>query len=339
MKPTISIIITCYNSARYLGRCLDSVSVSIASYPVEVLLIDDGSTDGTDGIMEKYHDSDSRFLVYRKSNGGYCSGIRYGLERASGEYVMMLGSDDEISDGLIEDLFRQILSDDPDIVVFRSVLYSEATSQLIHDRWTSFERPITLTGAVYDFDAKYSEWTKTLFKRDTSKLFKTSLARRAHYYGRYGIYSDDVFAVEIALQGNKFAFITTVGYIIHVRPGSLSYSTYQSKSPQFTDQMMVLSEFLKSCNQLPKIARKRIARAPNLIRFGEAWCGHAICLMKERPSEKELKQSLMKLWQESRRKVGFRVSWKYRVILSWPTFFIPLVARHNKSKSGNSTIS
>lgn len=91
--PLVSIIIPAYNYAHYLPFTLDSVKrQSLSDW--ECLIVDDGSTDNTREVTEKYTVEDSRFKYHYKSNGGLSSARNYGLQKASGKYVLFLDADD-----------------------------------------------------------------------------------------------------------------------------------------------------------------------------------------------------------------------------------------------------
>lgn len=99
----LSIIVPIYNREKTLSRCLDSIlSMKMQNY--EVLLIDDGSTDGSKDICKKYELLDSRFNYYYKKNGGVSSARNLGLAKCSGIWVTFVDSDDFVSPNHFEDL-------------------------------------------------------------------------------------------------------------------------------------------------------------------------------------------------------------------------------------------
>lgn len=102
--PFISVIIPVYNTDRYLGECLDSV-LSQTMSSIEVICINDGSTDESLSIMRRYEDADSRVRVIDKPNGGYGNAVNRGLDAARGRYVSIIEPDDFIDAHMLEDLF------------------------------------------------------------------------------------------------------------------------------------------------------------------------------------------------------------------------------------------
>ena len=98
--PMISIIIPVYNTQQYLPRCIDSI-LSQSFTDFELLLIDDGSTDGSGKICDAYAEKDNRIRVFHKENGGVSSARNLGLNEAQGEWICFVDSDDELlPDGL-----------------------------------------------------------------------------------------------------------------------------------------------------------------------------------------------------------------------------------------------
>lgn len=97
---TISVIVPVYNTEQYLPRCIDSI-LSQSFTDFGLLLIDDGSKDGSGKICDAYAEKDNRIRVFHKENGGVSSARNLGLDNAKGEWVCFVDSDDElIRDGL-----------------------------------------------------------------------------------------------------------------------------------------------------------------------------------------------------------------------------------------------
>lgn len=105
MKEKISIIIPVFNVERYLRKCIDSV-INQTHKNLEIILIDDGSTDKSGLICDNYAQCDSRIIVVHKKNGGLSSARNTGIEISKSEYLFFLDSDDYISEDCIESLYE-----------------------------------------------------------------------------------------------------------------------------------------------------------------------------------------------------------------------------------------
>ena len=117
MKPVFSIIIPVYNAEKHLSKTLESVENQCFT-DFEVLLVDDGSTDSSTEICSSFADKDSRFILYKKSNGGVCSARNLGIRHANGEFVVFVDSDDVIEDSLLTDALRIISDSNADVLLF-----------------------------------------------------------------------------------------------------------------------------------------------------------------------------------------------------------------------------
>lgn len=100
----ISIVVPVYNSARWLDACIESICRQTMP-DWELVLVDDGSTDGSDAIVRDWEKRDGRIRSFRKENGGVSSARNFGIDRARGQYLMFVDSDDVCSPLLLETLY------------------------------------------------------------------------------------------------------------------------------------------------------------------------------------------------------------------------------------------
>lgn len=113
MKELISVIVPVYNVEDYLERCVDSI-IKQTYINLEIILVDDGSTDQSGEICDKYKEKDNRIKVIHKKNGGLSSARNKGLEIAHGEYVGFVDSDDYIAEDMYE-VLHMYMEEDVDI--------------------------------------------------------------------------------------------------------------------------------------------------------------------------------------------------------------------------------
>lgn len=113
--PKVSVIIPTYNVERYLDEAMESITRQTL-HDIEIICINDGSTDGSLDILKKYAADDERVLIIDKENGGYGVGMNIGLERASGEYIGILEPDDYVPLNMFEDLYLAAKEYDLDYV-------------------------------------------------------------------------------------------------------------------------------------------------------------------------------------------------------------------------------
>lgn len=113
-QPKISIVIPIYNVERYLEECLTSVTKQTLK-EIEIIAVDDGSTDSSGKILDSFAAKDKRIKAIHQKNTGYSAAVNLGIEKASGEYVGIVESDDLIDKTMYEKLFDVAKASDADI--------------------------------------------------------------------------------------------------------------------------------------------------------------------------------------------------------------------------------
>lgn len=188
---TFSIIIPIYNSALYVKKCIDSVkSQSFSDF--EVILINDGSTDNSLEIIKQEIKDDSRFYVYTKNNSGVSSSRNLGLEKAKGDYIIFIDSDDWIEPTLLQEIYEK--RNKADIIQYDFFEANETSKKEIHIK-SEIPEIIQGEGAVV--------W-KRAFKREllNNILFDESLIGGEDY----------LFCVQAFLEMKTFCYINKCLY-------------------------------------------------------------------------------------------------------------------------------
>lgn len=132
VRPSISVIVPIYNVEAYLEQCLLSLSKQSFN-DIEVLLINDGSTDRSQKIAEKFVQMDSRFVLFNRSNHGYGAGINYGLDRAQGRYIGIVEPDDFVDQSMYEKLYSKIDGGVVDVVRCNYYEYAKSGSRKVRN--------------------------------------------------------------------------------------------------------------------------------------------------------------------------------------------------------------
>ena len=114
MENLISVIVPAYNVAQWISKCLESI-MNQTYKKLEIIVIDDGSTDETPQILDRYANIDSRIKVVHQKNSGLVKVRNKGIELASGEYVAFVDGDDTIIPEMYERLLKNALKYDADI--------------------------------------------------------------------------------------------------------------------------------------------------------------------------------------------------------------------------------
>lgn len=112
----ISIIVPIYNIAEYLPQCIESLLHQSFS-DLEIILVDDGSTDGSFAICEHYRSQDTRIVVLHKKNGGLVSARKAGIKAARGQYIAYVDGDDWIEPDMYEQMYQKLIQENVDVVM------------------------------------------------------------------------------------------------------------------------------------------------------------------------------------------------------------------------------
>lgn len=133
--PLVSVIIPVYNVEHYLRQCLDSVRAQTLS-DIEIICVNDSSTDGSLSILEEYAKKDPRIQVVTQPNGGAGAARNKGLSMAKGKYLSFLDSDDFFESDMLELAYKKAEEDKADFVVFNSDQYYTDKKKFVEVPWT-----------------------------------------------------------------------------------------------------------------------------------------------------------------------------------------------------------
>lgn len=131
----VSVIIPVFNVEKYLEQCLDSV-VNQTLSEIEIICVDDGSTDNSLNILEKYSEQYDNIIVLKQENAGAGAARNNGMKIAKGEYLSFLDADDFFELNMLELAYNKAKSDKADFVVFNSDQYYEDTNEYKNINWT-----------------------------------------------------------------------------------------------------------------------------------------------------------------------------------------------------------
>lgn len=239
----LTIIIAVYNTAPYLRQCIESV-VNQSFCDLEIILIDDGSTDGSEIICDEYAAQDMRVKVIHQANAGMTGAINCGLEHASGEWVTFCDSDDWLERDHYEQIFQIIGGTDADIVIENGAI--EEMPDGLQRKRLNFDSPFEISAGpdveqllaytqcrldrefeVYRLLGYY--WDK-LFRRDwlenNDLRFSTSIAAETNAI-------DSLFVFQAISKARRIKGVNCTGYHYRVRENSLTTSgSYNSLLPE-----------------------------------------------------------------------------------------------------------
>jgi len=198
----VSVIVPIYNVQDYLKRCIDSI-LHQTYKNLEIILVDDGSTDDSCKIVQDYEKLDNRIKSFRKKNGGLSDARNYGIKKARGDYILYLDSDDWLDVNMISTMVEKIKKYEADIVqvgfyytyedylLYDNRYYEENDKDVVLDRH-SLMKELVINKRVKNF-----AW---------GKLYKTELIKDILF--KKGMRFEDVFwAHEVMNRVNKYVIV------------------------------------------------------------------------------------------------------------------------------------
>lgn len=217
----ISVIVPIYMSESYLEKCLDSI-LNQTYQNLEIILINDGSTDGSSVICQRYKNQDSRVKVFHKSNGGVASSRNRALEVVTGDYIVFVDNDDWLELDHIQNLYDLLKKTDADIAIGNFTQFiEEEGSFLIHiGRDNYFERVYSPFEWFYhQYDSMYN--LSQCFTVPWAKLYKRELFKEIVYPTDKKV-EDDYTTYKVYLQANKIVYMNKAIYIHRKRSTSVT---------------------------------------------------------------------------------------------------------------------
>ena len=224
--PLISIIVPVYNIEAYIEKCL--ISIIEQTYGnLEILVIDDGTTDSSGKICDRIAASDNRVKVFHKKNEGLVATRKFGLHIAKGAYIGFVDGDDYIDEHMYERLLKQLLEDGADFIHSK---YVEECGEQISEKSAVSIRNITFDNQIekIKFLEQYvlNDIKKEMVSPSIwSKLFKAEFIKECYEMvpdqQQYG--EDWICLIRSILQAKKISFLNEAHYHYVVRNGSLSH--------------------------------------------------------------------------------------------------------------------
>lgn len=163
MEKVISVVIPAYNSQDYIAECLDSFLTDKIMNDIEILVVNDGSTDNTAAIAQKYCERyPDTFRLFNKKNGGHGSGINYGIRYATGTFFKVVDSDDKIDTSYWPEyieLLKKLSGQNVDIVASDFITFDDKTGKQIK-HWPATYQEAQYRGCVSLRDGEVEECIK-----------------------------------------------------------------------------------------------------------------------------------------------------------------------------------
>ena len=256
----VSVIIPVYNVEKYLKECLDSI-INQTLKDIEIICVDDGSTDNSLAILEELAKKDDRFIILKQENKGAGIARNKGLEVAKGEYLSFLDSDDFFELNMLEELYNIAKNKNSDIAICNFDYYNNKTKEFIKNK----ENVIPQNLNEKDFDKELLNWFKEFAH---NKLFKKDFIFQNNLKFQEIKRANDLFFSKASIcLTDKISTIDKP--FVHYRVAlETNLSSTNSKTPlEFTKALIKLKEFLIENDLYKKYEKSFISYSEGLIEY------------------------------------------------------------------------
>lgn len=255
--PAISVIIPVYNVAAYLEQCVQSVrSQNFSDW--ELIMIDDGSTDGSSELCDRFAQDDARIRVQHQANSGVAVCRNKGIQLAQGEWVCFVDSDDWLDSNYLQILYENALSLQADVCICgRLEEHTNAQRSLPICKEITIMTSTEAVKAVYRRDLQSCLWA-TILRKDILQEPVPLLSR----------YEDHAVFYKWLSHANKIALLPATPYHFRVRKSSLMHRTGNNDEHELMPIVCEMYQYIQEHNLLPDSENRSIA-AQNYIRIAK----------------------------------------------------------------------
>ena len=215
----VSVIIPAYNVEQYVERCVYSVTKQTYRN-LEIILVDDGSTDCTGIICDKLAKEDNRISVIHKTNGGLSDARNAGIDVSRGEYISFVDSDDYIASDMLEHMMNAMCETDISMVV---VGFWKQSGDAREYCGPTTERVVSSEEALKDIYIGHE-----IYPASWNKLYRRALFNNNRF--AVGMINEDSEIItKLLMECNRVALVSKPLYIYMIREGSITQSSFSSK--------------------------------------------------------------------------------------------------------------
>lgn len=218
----ISVIVPVYNSEKYIRSCLDSI-LEQTHKDLEVILIDDGSTDKSGEICDEYQKKDSRIVVFHTQNGGVSHARNLGIKKSCGDFIAFVDSDDTIKPQMYEELLSVQSEFDVDIVTSDLVIEGKTVKNNLPENCI-IDKSHILKSVLPSFTYENAIGTMAF----TNKIFKKEVIKNneIEFYEGFQFQEDLMFMINIYANTNSMYYLPKAFYE-YIPHSSGLYTSYR----------------------------------------------------------------------------------------------------------------
>ena len=207
-KPKVSIVVPIYNVERYLHECVDSILAQTLK-DIEVILVDDGSPDNCGKIVDDYAKQDPRVVAIHQKNSGYSAAVNRGIEKASGEYIGIIESDDFIESDMYKSLYDDAKKNNTDITkglfYFYNPTLEPKEQNKVYENPCGIDLRLAPSGGFH-----VSEWPQIIGFHSSiwSSIYRASFVKKIKIPETAGAsYQDFPFMIEVMCSAKRTSVV------------------------------------------------------------------------------------------------------------------------------------
>jgi len=271
----VSIIIPVFNVEKYLIECLDS-AINQTYLEKEIIIIDDGSTDGTVEIISNYQEQHPQILAIRTENRGQSAARNTGLEIASGDFIIFLDGDDWIEKNTIELCLKTIQENEVDLVMFNASAFADG---MYEDDVRKFDytRKSSVTNSKFDTRELFSSFISNMDYLVSPCLYMYKFDTFRELRFKPGIiYEDNLFTTRLLVDKKDATAICLPNRFFHrrLRPGS---TITEQKNRKHVDSLFSVASGLLA----NKVVREKSSTSRALNQFIQSILSNAVITSRE----------------------------------------------------------
>ena len=227
-EPMITVIVPVYQVHQYIRECVESLMYQTYKN-LEIILVDDGSTDGSEKLCDEYAEMDGRIRTIHQKNRGLSGARNAGLDNVNGEYIAFIDSDDFVKNNYIEELYNLILKYNADI----AICSYEKSETGIFKNCNEKDKEICMSSEelLKRWHGKYKKYETVVW----NKLYHRNIFNRQSFTIRFpeGRKHEDVLISHLLIQNaKKIALTTGIFYLYRIREGSITAKVMQKENAE-----------------------------------------------------------------------------------------------------------
>jgi glycosyltransferase involved in cell wall biosynthesis len=309
MTNLISVIVPVYNAEKYVERCVNSICNQTYSN-LEIILVNDGSTDNSKSICEELEKNDSRIILLNQENGGSSIARNTGIEKASGELITFVDSDDYIDETMYDIMFKLLSEHQLEVV---EIERNSESDKVVFDNSFKIENPLEATERIIKTTA-FQVW---------KRLYKRSVVENMRFIPNI-IHQDVFFTIDVINAVSSIGFINSDLYHYNRESIGIIRSEYSAMK---RDIAIRATEYIKS--NIPKHKNLKTVMDKYIVNY---YSDHYLLLSrntefdKNRTHRKKLRNDILKSANFSNLKLR---SW---MVILLPTKLLEMMSKAYKAK-------